>query len=53
MLLSSFSVLREDTGALPFYITNATRWLAGMYDDMGQPAEAAKYRAMLSVRKIP
>lgn len=50
ILLSSFNTLHDDTGALPFYIRNATRWLANMYDDMGRKAEAAKYRSMLSTR---
>jgi tetratricopeptide (TPR) repeat protein len=52
LLLSSFNVLRNDTGALPFYITNAMRWLAEMYDDSGRPVEAARYRAMLAARDI-
>ncbi len=47
LLLDSFRILRNDTGALPFYITSATRWLANMYQVSGRPAEAQKYLAML------
>ena len=46
LLLESFSVLRSDSGALRFYTSNASRWLAKLYQSLGRPAEAAKYLAM-------
>ncbi|MEX2124361.1 MAG: tetratricopeptide repeat protein [Woeseia sp.] len=51
LLLESFNVLRSATGALPFYTSNATRWLAKLYQTLGQPAEAAKYLAMRAERE--
>ena len=47
LLLEGFTVLNNDTGALPFFATNATRWLADFYKDQGDMEQAAKYRAML------
>ncbi|HLU07404.1 MAG TPA: tetratricopeptide repeat protein [Woeseiaceae bacterium] len=46
LLLDSFNVLRKDPGALPFYTSNANRWLAKFYNARGRPGEAAKYLAM-------
>jgi tetratricopeptide (TPR) repeat protein len=42
LLLESYDVLRKDTGALPFFISSARRWLADLYVKTGRPNEAAK-----------
>lgn len=47
LLLQSFTVLQADTGALPFFARNSTRWLADYYVKNGRATEAAKYQAML------
>ncbi|MEQ8207674.1 MAG: tetratricopeptide repeat protein [Woeseia sp.] len=47
MLLQAVAVLDADSGALPFFSRNATRWLAAHYEKTGQTAEAAKYQQML------
>ena len=51
LLLESFNVLRNDAGASPFYTSNASRWLAKLYQARGQPGEAAKYLAMRAERE--
>jgi hypothetical protein len=40
-------MLRNDPGALPIYVRNATRWMAALYTGLGNPNEAAKYVAIL------
>jgi len=47
LLAASFAKLKNDSGALPFYVRNATRWMADLYKGLGEPDEAAKYVAML------
>ena len=47
LLLAGFAVLNNDSGALPFFATNATRWLADFYKNQGDMEQSAKYRAML------
>jgi len=47
LLAQSFTKLKNDPGALPFYVRNATRWMADLYKGLGDPDEAAKYIAML------
>jgi tetratricopeptide (TPR) repeat protein len=47
LLQPSFTKLKNDAGALPFYVRNATRWMADLYKSLGKPDEAAKYVAML------
>jgi tetratricopeptide (TPR) repeat protein len=44
LLLASYKVLHEDTGALKFYVTSSSRWLAKLYQAMGQPEKARRYR---------
>jgi tetratricopeptide (TPR) repeat protein len=46
VLLESFNTLRNDSGALPFYVSNASRWLADLYRALGRPDEAAKYQVV-------
>jgi hypothetical protein len=46
LLVESYQVLRKDTGALPFFVTRASRWLVDLYVQTDRPAEAARYRAM-------
>jgi tetratricopeptide (TPR) repeat protein len=47
LLSQSFAMLRNDPGALPIYVRNATRWMAALYTGLGNPNEAAKYVAIL------
>ena len=47
LLLEGFTVLTNNSGALPFFATNATRWLADFYKNQGDMEQAEKYRAML------
>lgn len=47
LLLDSFTRLRNDAGTLPYVLVSANRWLINLYQAMGQPEKAAKYRAML------
>jgi tetratricopeptide (TPR) repeat protein len=51
LLSESFAVLRDDPGALPIYVRNATRWMVALYTGLGDPDEAAKYVAMLSTER--
>jgi serine/threonine-protein kinase len=44
LLLASYGVLHEDKGAAHVYVVNSSRWLAKLYQAMGQPAKAARYR---------
>src|SRR5688572_27293365 len=44
LLLASYTVLHKDKGALHIYVTNSSRWLAKLYEAMGQPAKADRYR---------
>jgi tetratricopeptide (TPR) repeat protein len=47
ILVQSFTVLKNDASATSFYVANATRWLADLYQKLDKPDEAARYRAML------
>jgi len=47
LLLDGVSTLRNDSGALPFFVENATRWTAAFYRTQRNFPEAAKYAAML------
>lgn len=44
LLLASNKVLHKDRGAVHIYVVNSDRWLAKLYEAMGQPARAARYR---------
>ncbi len=44
LLLASYGVLHEEKGAAHVYVVNSSRWLAKLYQAMGQPAKAARYR---------
>lgn len=44
MLLQAVAILGADSGALPFFVRNATRWLAGHYVQTGQKEQAKKYQ---------
>ena len=48
LLLTSVTALRNDSGALRFYVANATRWLADFYQKQGNVQQAAKYRDLLN-----
>jgi tetratricopeptide (TPR) repeat protein len=48
LLLGSFLVLKNDPGALPFFVTHTTRWLMDLYQRLEKPEESVKYRNMLS-----
>ena len=45
LLLEGNGVLHAGAGALPYYVKSADRWLAQLYQVMGQPEKAAKYLA--------
>ena len=45
LLLASYKVLHEDRGAMKFYVTSSSRWLAKLYQAMGQPEKAAQVQA--------
>ena len=36
-------MLHNDSGVLKFYTTNSSRWLAKLYQSIGQPKKAAEY----------
>ena len=44
LLLASYTVLHNDKGAVHIYVTNSSRWLAKLYQAMGQPDKADRYR---------
>ena len=44
LLLASYKVLHEDRGAMKFYVTSSSRWLAKLYQAMGQPEKAGRYK---------
>jgi tetratricopeptide (TPR) repeat protein len=44
LLLASYGVLHEEKGAAHVYVVNSSRWLAKLYQAIGQPAKAARYR---------
>ncbi len=44
LLLASYKVLHKDKSALHIYVTGSSRWLAKLYQAMGQPAKADRYR---------
>jgi tetratricopeptide (TPR) repeat protein len=44
LLADNVRILQNDTGALPFFVANAKRWLAELYLALGRSDEAAKYR---------
>jgi tetratricopeptide (TPR) repeat protein len=44
LLLASYKVLHEERGAMKFYVTSSSRWLAKLYQAMGQPEKAGRYR---------
>ena len=44
LLLASHEVLQKDKAAVHIYLTNSSRWLAKLYQAMGQPEKAAQYR---------
>jgi len=46
-LLEGLSVLRDDAGALPFFVDNAIRWTADFYRKQGNLREMAKYTALM------
>ena len=43
LLLASNEVLHKDKAAVHIYVTNSSRWLAKLYQAMGQPEKARKY----------
>jgi hypothetical protein len=43
LLLKGYDVLHSDTAAVHIYVTNSSRWLAKLYQDMGQSEKAARY----------
>jgi hypothetical protein len=43
LLLASYGVLHEEKEPRT-YVVNSSRWLAKLYQAMGQPAKAARYR---------
>jgi len=45
LLLGSYGVLHQEKDAVHVYVVNSSRWLAKLYQAMGQPAKAARYRA--------
>jgi tetratricopeptide (TPR) repeat protein len=45
LLLKGNGVLHGSEGVLPYYVKTSDRWLAQLYQGMGQPAKAAKYLA--------
>ena len=47
LLLKSRDVLHADAGALPVFIEETDKRLATLYEDWGQPEEAAKYPAQI------
>ena len=47
LLVKSYGVLSNDEGALPMFVTEATRRLAALYEDWGKPEQAADYFALL------
>ncbi len=51
LLLEGLSALRADSGALPFVVNNATRWIADYYRKHGNSREAAKYDADLQGKR--
>ena len=44
LLLTSYKVLHDDRGVLKFYTTSSSRWLAKLYQAMGQPGEGGRVR---------
>ena len=45
LLLKGNGVLHGSEGVLPYYVKASDRWLAKLYQGMGQPEKAAKYLA--------
>jgi tetratricopeptide (TPR) repeat protein len=43
LLLKGYDVLHSDKAAVHIYVTNSSRWLAKLYQDMGQSEKAARY----------
>lgn len=52
LLLESFTRLRSDAGTLPYVLASANRWIINLYQEMGRPEEAARYRAMQNGGRI-
>jgi len=50
LLLQSFDVLTQDSGALPLHVTNTTGRLAELYLAWGKAEEAARYQVMLQIQ---
>jgi tetratricopeptide (TPR) repeat protein len=44
LLLAGYGVLHEEKGAAHVYLVSSSRWLAKLYQAMGQPAKASSYR---------
>ena len=44
LLLASHAVLSKEKGAAHVYVSSSNRWLAELYQSMGQPDKAARYR---------
>ena len=52
LLLKSNGVLHGTEGVLPYYVKSSDRWLAQLYQGMGQPEKAAKYHAQAASFKL-
>lgn len=51
LLLQGYLALNADSGALPFFLRNAARWLADFYQSHGDLEKAAKFRGSTSNQK--
>jgi tetratricopeptide (TPR) repeat protein len=49
LLLQSHALLSADGGALSFHTSNATRWLADLYERQGRSEKAAEYLSLLEL----
>lgn len=46
LLIEGFSIMGDNPGVPPRYVNEASRWLAELYQKLGRPDDAARYRAM-------